>query len=299
MIHKLIFQKISQENPIAGVGTAGNIWIVANALLNIKEKDSLYIDMETNKTINNEKEKIFNTYNAWEYYFDQANVENNVNINSLDFYTLKPFIHYNRYYTHDSKIFNEIKKRFFNNFKLKDYLKKEIEEFYQENLSGKITLGVQIRLTDMTSNHNVKKFHSYIDRIKKILIQNSDINQVFLATDDETIIQEFQTKISVPVVYLKDIYRATKEKLDLNPYDRCDYIRENHLFLLGKEVILDIFLLSKCDYILKSEISAVSQLSCLFSENIKKTFFMKSKFINDLKFTFLVFKSKLKSLISK
>ena len=39
---------------VAGVGTAGNIWIVLNALLNINIKDKIYVDMTVEKTINTE-----------------------------------------------------------------------------------------------------------------------------------------------------------------------------------------------------------------------------------------------------
>jgi len=151
----------------------------------------------------------------------------------------------------------------------------EINEFVDKYITGKSTLGVQIRLTDMASNHNVKKFDAYVDKVNKILKSNKKINQIFLATDDETIIQEFQQKVSVPVIFLPDIYRATKDKPDLNPYDRYEYIRPNHRYLLGKEVILDVFILASCDYILKADISSVSQLAVIFSKSIKKTYFMK------------------------
>ncbi|MCY9804043.1 hypothetical protein OTK51_11445 [Vibrio scophthalmi] len=295
-INKLVFQKVSASNPIAGVGTAGNVWIVLNSLLNIDKKERLYVDMETNKTINNEREKIFDTYNAWEYYFDQNNLSDS-DVNFIDYHNIKSRIHYDKYYTSNDNICVILRELFWNNFKLKKYLKDEIELFCFENLANKITLGVQIRLTDMSSNHNVEKFNAYVKRVNNILRMNKEIEQVFLATDDETIITEFSESVTKPVIYIKDIYRATENKKDLNPYDRCQYVRPKHLYLLGKEVLLDVFILSRCQYILKAEVSAVSQLAVIFSEKTPRVFFMKSKFINDLKFVFIGAKSLIKKVL--
>lgn len=301
MIKKLTFEKISPENPIAGVGTAGNIWMVMNALLNIKDSEKLFVDMLKNKTINFEENEIFGTRNAWEYYFEQVQMKEE-DFKELDFFDVNKNakIFYEKHYSHNDKILKEGMRKFWDNFKLKNYLDEEINKYYENNIKNKETLGVQIRLTDMVSNHNVKKFNDYISKVNKILKKNKNIEQIFLATDDETIIKEFSEKVSRPVIYLKDIYRATKDKRDVNPYDRCDYIRPNHLFLLGKEVLLDIFILSKCDYILKSEISAVSQLAVLFAENTKKTYFMKSRvtiLLEDIKGKVRTMKIKVKRII--
>ena len=52
----LTFEKIDKDNLFAGVGTAGNIWIVLNAIYNqrYQSKFRLFIDMEKNKTSNSE-----------------------------------------------------------------------------------------------------------------------------------------------------------------------------------------------------------------------------------------------------
>jgi hypothetical protein len=299
MIKRFTFEKINKNNPIAGVGTAGNIWMVLNALLNIdQEEDVLHVDMEKNKTINNEDEPLFGTKNAWEYYFDQINIENKM-VEDLDFHKVVPRIFYNKYYSHNDKVFIRLRRLFWKNFKIKKYLSEEINDFYEKNIKEKTTLGVQIRLTDMVSNHNVKTFDDYLKRVKKILKEHTDIEQIFLATDDETIISKFSSSVDRPVIYLKDIYRATFEKKDLNPYDRCEYIRSNHSFLLGKEVLLDVFILSKCQYILKAEVSAVSQLAVLFSENTRRTFFVKNKFKYETKNYLSRLKTALKNGILK
>ena len=57
-----------------GAGLFSNVIYVLNHLL-IAEKNNFIpiIDMENFTTIYNEQEKIDNTYNAWEYYFEKIN----------------------------------------------------------------------------------------------------------------------------------------------------------------------------------------------------------------------------------
>ena len=277
----LTFEKIEETNLIAGVGTAGNIWIVLNALYNNNNHSAsrLFVDMEKNKTINSESYKIFDTMNSWEYYFEQIDrpISNFIQLDSVN---INSVLHYEKRYTHSSRVSLKLKKLFWDNFSLRPEIKFEIDNFLKENFQNKITLGVQIRLTDMTNtpNHNVKKFEDYVTKIKNILSNNPMIQQVFLATDDETVIEKLRENINIPVIFQKNIYRATNHKKDLNPYDRYEYSRPDHRYLLGKEVIIDIFLLSNCDYILKADVSCVSQLAVFFSQKIKKTYFLRSNY---------------------
>ncbi len=273
--HKITFTKITEENMVAGVGTAGNILIVLNTLINIDKGDSLFVDMETNKTINTEKEPIMGSMNAWEYYFDQT-INGKTIDNNFDSSSVPIKLAYEKPYKPYFKECVRLRDSFWQNFQIKQYLKEEIETFCDTYLKGKQTLGVQIRLTDMSSNHNVKKFNDYVTKVNEIIKKRPGIEQVFLATDDEKIIAEFTSSISRPAIYLKDIYRATEDKPDVNPYDRCEYIRPDHLFLLGKEVILDVFILSKCQIILKADVSSVSQVATILSSDIEETFFMQS-----------------------
>ena len=277
----LTFEKIEKTNLIAGVGTAGNIWIVLNALYsqNNHLDSRLFVDMEKNKTINSESYKIFETMNSWEYYFEQID-RPILNFIQLDSVKIDSVLHYEKRYTHSSRVSLKLKKLFWDNFSLRPEIKFEIDDFLKENFQNKITLGAQIRLTDMTNtaNHNVKKFEDYVIKIKSILSKNPKIQQVFLATDDETVIEKLRESIDIPLISQKNIYRATNHKKDLNPYDRYEYSRPDHRYLLGKEVIIDIFLLSNCDYILKADVSCVSQLAVFFSQKIKKTFFVRSNY---------------------
>lgn len=276
MNYKLDFVRIDQNNIISGVGTAGNIWIVLNALLNIDKSDSIYVDMTVCPTINTEVEAVHGSMNPWEYYFNQINKP--VSFFSIDSVSLPSKISYYKRYAHDSRISKALKNLFFERFSLKNEIEDEINSFYNSFIVDKYTLGVQIRLTDMAHVHNVKLLDNYILKLKSIIKSDKQIKQIFVATDDFEVLERLTKEIELDIVYLPEIYRATKDKPDLEPYDRYNFKRPMHRYKLGKEVIMDIMLLSKCNQILKADVSCVSQLAVFFSQNIVKTHFLDSAF---------------------
>jgi len=272
--YKLEFIKIAPSFEFAGVGFAGNVFITLNALTYINDSDRMYVDMETNECCCTEKDSfLHDTYNSWEYYFDQISINEKDDLKYMNSKT-RPNIHYDiqKDFLNPNN-YIDLKNKFFNNFKIKDYLKSEIDDFYKTNIKDKPTLGVQIRLTDYSallgSNPKVNKF---ADKINSILKENSDIKQVFLATDDHRAIKELQSLISVPVIYWPNMFRADDENLHSTPYERFTADRENHRYKLGTECMKEIFTLTKCKYFLKAHKSSVSIVATILSENIQKIY---------------------------
>lgn len=273
MNYRLKFIKISSEHEFAGVGFAGNIFITLNALTHTSINDRMYVDMESNECVCTEKNiHLFDTNNCWEYYFDQIKkdeLNDPVEFNSL----ISANINYedrNMFMTPLN--FIELKNKFYNSFRLKPYLDTLVSNYYKKNIEGKITLGVQIRLTDMKHYHNVSPLESYINKINQILTEVPEIEQIFLATDDGTIIKSVIDEIKVPVIYHNGMFRSDEKNLHIHPYDRFKDSRENHRYKLGVECIQEIFTLSKCDYLLKADVSSVSIIASILSDNIKKVY---------------------------
>ena len=265
----LKFVKIGAANdPLgtdySGVGMGGNIFMVLNSLLNMSEDDRLYVDMETENCVCTEHNfDKFNTNNCWEYYYDQMN---NANGKVYSLFDDKTFLDYR-----EVNLGNvELHKRYNENFKLKEYLQNELDNYYEEKLMNKITLGVQIRLTDMKRHFNVAELLTYINKINDILKNNPEINQIFLATDDSTIIQQVQDQITVPVLYHNDFIRATVDDPHLNPRDRHNYVNEFHNYRLSLECIKEIYTLSMCNSLLRADVSAISNVAILLSTHIKQ-----------------------------
>jgi hypothetical protein len=273
MKYNLQFVKISPEHEFAGVGFAGNIFIVLNALTRTAPEDKLYVDMATNECVCTERGVMLHgTNNCWEYYFDQIlppESEDCVHMDSLSPGNIR----------YDDKVafmypenFIELKSKFYNSFSLKPYLVELLDEYYANVIKDKTTLGVQIRLTDMKHYHNVAPVALYIEKINQILLEKPEIKQIFLATDDSTIIETVEREVNVPVHYYKDMFRADKQNTHLHPYDRFIGDRTHHKYKLGIECIQEVFTLAKCDYLLQADISAISIVASILSENIKTVY---------------------------
>jgi hypothetical protein len=265
MNYNLKFVPLFHGSPISGVGMAGNILIVINELLIMNEGDVAWVDMGSYKSIC--YDNLDYTNNAWEYYFTQ-----NKNFEDGKEILLKPprpaMINYNHPYTQIDSLIVRSKKLFYDNFKIKDDILDEVNQFFEINLKNKITLGCQIRLGDMVKTHDVPNIDGYWDKILNILEENPQIDQIFLATDDDEAIEFISKKTPIPILYQKNIYRTSSE----SPYERLNSERENHGYNLCREVLIDMLLLSKCDYFLRSKISAVSLITTILSENIKKIY---------------------------
>lgn len=271
MKYNLKFVKISKDHKFAGVGFAGNIFIVLNSLMYITENDELHVDMETNECCcSDETQTLFDTKNCWEFYFNQTSKDS---ISSEFDSLLDAKIYYNTsdFFMYPEK-FIELKNKFWKNFDLKEGIKNEIKLFYENNILGKKTLGVQVRLTDMKHYHNVSPVEKYVNKINEILLLNPEIEQIFLSTDDSEVIDYLKSKIDKKIIYYENMFRATKDDPHLHPYDRFNNERPMHKYLIGVECCQEIFTLAKCDYMLKADVSSISIIASILSENIKKVY---------------------------
>lgn len=275
MKHKLEFIKISPQHEISGVGFAGNIFITLSALSFVNGDDKLHVDMETNEcicTVNTDT-PLHDTNNSWEYYFDQVKINDGDEVNHMNSMVRGGLTYNDINAFMDPKHYVSLKDKFFENFKIKDYVSDEINKFYTDKFNGKVTLGVQIRLTDYThGGHNFPPFESYVKRINEILLERPEIEQVFLATDDGKVIPRLKEALSIPVLHWEDMFRADDVNLHLNPYDRLESSRDLHRYIMGIECMKEIFTLTKCDYLLKAYTSSMSIVGVILSENIKQVY---------------------------
>ena len=119
---------------------------------------------------------------------------------------------------------------------------KIINKFSNENFKGKKILGVHFRGTSYKYGRNpypatvlqMKK------EIKKIMKENK-YEKFFLVTEDidhlNPLIKEFGDKL----IYLKNTFRSRK-KVAFQTYPRL-----NHRYKLGRDLLIETCLLSKCD----------------------------------------------------
>lgn len=244
-----------------GTGFFSNLTFILNHLL-ISEKLGYIpiIDMENYKTIYNEEIRVRNTSNAWQYYFEKLN-----NFELTEVYKSKNvIITNNKFYTNFYYNFleNEKLKQFFTKkIKVKKSLIKIYEKIYS-NLKNKKTLGIHFRGTSYkrTPGHPFPPTKDQILICVKKIIEKEKIEKIFLATEELDYLEFFKKKFPDNLVYLGSSYRSNK-----NDAFKI-YPRNLHRYKLGREILLETMVLSRCNTFLYSN-SNVSKAVIGFNFN--------------------------------
>jgi hypothetical protein len=140
----------------------------------------------------------------------------------------------------------------------KESIKKEIEKFTQDNFSGNKVLAVHKRGTDHYLHSDILPNKDYFDVIDKLIIEEG-YNKVFLATDEKITITEFQNKYGDKLIHCNHIRVDGNIALFDSPVDK---------FTHGKEVIIECYLMSKADCLVKTK-STVSNFACYLNKDLK------------------------------
>ena len=133
-------------------------------------------------------------------------------------------------------------------------------------ICGKKTLGVHVRGTDMNVGYNghakAVSPDEYLEAAKK-LYKTGVFEQIFLATDEAAVIELFENCFGNKLVYFKDILRSE----DGQAVHFSQNTREHHKYLLGLEVLRDMYALSLSDGL----VAGISNVS-LAARMMKKSF---------------------------
>lgn len=227
------------------------------------------IDMKNYKTPYNEKVKILDTFNAWEYYFLQPNSK----ISLAKAYRSKnAILSANKYlyeYVECYDILDKERIKYLNSF-IKKYIhiRKEIEEeieteysIIKDNEYTRI-LGVHIRGTDMIST----KDHPHPPTIDDYIIAIQEelnirvYNKILVCSDDENYIR----RLTLDFGHLIVTTNSYRSRDAINPPHHLVSDRELHHFNLGKEVLRDMIFLSKVESLICCH-SNVSMVAIIYN----------------------------------
>ena len=239
-----------------GAGLFSNVTFVINHLrICDKFKFIPIIDMENFTTIYNEKEKINNTYNSWEYYFEKINKyslsevykSQNVILTSSFFQqNMSVDIEDKKYLIYLKKI--KIKKKYF--IKVNKFFK----NYFLKN--DKI-LGVHFR----GSTYKTARGHAYpstteemIKNIKKLL-KKYNYNKIFLSTEEEKYLHILKKQFGDKLINYNSYRMKNLDSFKIYP-------RRFHRFKLGEESLIEALILSKCDGItyIKSNLTSYAKI---------------------------------------
>ncbi|WP_155832619.1 O-fucosyltransferase family protein [Butyrivibrio sp. AE3006] len=131
----------------------------------------------------------------------------------------------------------------------------------KSKIANKKILGVHYRGTDFNAGYDKHPKNQKLDEIIKIVketLDTTDMQGVFLATDDERALLAFQKEIGDKLSYCEDIMRSDGNVSIAFSEDN----RSEHKYRLGLEVLRDAYFLSKCDGLIcgVSQVATASQL---------------------------------------
>lgn len=128
-----------------------------------------------------------------------------------------------------------------------DETEKYLKDEYDKLLGDKKTIAVHYRGTDFNkgyNNHPVPvQVEQEIEKVRKLL-DEKDYEQIFLATDENAVVERFQKEFGKVVKVYGDTYRdnGSGESIAFSKSDR-----KNHHYRLGLEVLRDQYTLTHCE----------------------------------------------------
>lgn len=216
----------------------------------------------TNNTPFSERGVVNDTLNPFEYYFLQpsgmslddvklscASVNNEyIHIEgAFELWDIEPQEGY--YQMQDEQI--ELCSRIYGKY---IHLNNDVEEKLKADINQIIcdrTIGVHYRGTDFKIGYNghpsVVEAKNHISEVEK-LFSSGGYDKVFLATEDGDVIDEFRRAFGENLLIYNDVVRGSGST---NAYN-IEVERENHKYLLGYEVLRDVYTLAACDAFISS-----------------------------------------------
>jgi len=215
------------------------------------------VDMKNFPTKYNEREKINNTHNAWDYYFYPLNkctleeVYKSRRVIFTDGQTRKipEFDTFANLNGNHYKIYKKM-------IRFKPFLTNSADSFIKKHFGKEIFLGVHFRGTDMKTQER-HPFPATVGQIISIIekeLKNNKYTKIFVVTEEFEYFKILSRKFG-NAIYFADSFRSKKN----NIFEQNS--RKNHRFNIGKENIIDMLILSKSDKIIctNSHISDASK----------------------------------------
>lgn len=226
-----------------------------------------------------EKNSLFGTKNPFEYYFLQPSYIAYNDIKKCKNTVFSKIYDKNLYYhifhdldayewnEEDVTALSEIHRKYIH---FRPALDMEFQQNIRELIDENKTLAIHYRGTDYKKNLRKHptfiSLEMYFNEIDKII---SEYDKIFLATDDIAALQEFKIKYKNKLIYFQDAIRSE----NTTGVHFTARNRKNDRYLLGKEVLRDIYVLANCDSLIcgRSNVALIANvLNHASGKNYKK-----------------------------
>ncbi len=133
----------------------------------------------------------------------------------------------------------------------------KVDAYCQAYFAGSFVLGIHIRGTDMhyAPPLSPAEYFEHIDR----MLEGKRDAKIFVATDQAQYLEVFSRKYGARVIYSP----AFRSDNDVAPFNR----EEISPFKKGEDVMLDMLLLSRCDFLIKG-VSSVGEIALYFNPEL-------------------------------
>ncbi|XP_067047952.1 uncharacterized protein [Acropora muricata] len=152
-------------------------------------------------------------------------------------------------------------------------MKEKFRAFYDRHLAGFNLLGVHVRGTDHwteTPEQKLPPLLSWVNKAAEILETLPHPRKVFIASDNDEVIELFVEFFGKEKVAFIDAVRAKRYYSQIPPHD-IKFSTDSYARALGTQVLMDILLLARCEHFLHAE-SSVASLASYFNPNMRSYF---------------------------
>lgn len=237
-----------------GAGLISNVQNVIKHVEYAREKNYYpVVDMQNYLTFYNEMEPIRNKFNSWEYYFNQPS-----EVSLEDAYHSKKVIlskgYRFRYNSKKINLVNNSLKSIIDTWScdeiyLNSYVNYEHKKMVNAMFAGKKVVGISVRGTDyligVKFHHKQPTLSELYDLLDEYLVSKADF--IFLSTEDDSILSEFKKRYNEKLLF------TSRERIsnynDAIPTPAYSFSRKNDNYLKGLEYLIDVLLLSSCDFL--------------------------------------------------
>lgn len=274
---------IRRKTPWAGF-YANYLHVAGHTVYALKKGYIPVVDMQNYPTLYNEKGLFMGTYNAWEYFFKQpgrVSIETAIESKNYilsDFSTMREYIPYrdgNSYFEIEWEKSKPIIDVIFEKLQPRKEIMDEVDDFFRTHCENKKVLGIHYRGTDKkveVKNHFLSApLTNYLRSVEECMLDfKPDI--ILLCTDDQEAISFFSQKYPGGVVF-SNAFRAEIGDVE-GIHLKKNVNREHHNYLLGKEVIMDVMLLARCNYFVFSHSNVATSVMLINNRKFEKTYFV-------------------------
>lgn len=234
------------------------LWVYFLNRLSFSDKKGFYHVIDWNESeFYQEDHPIHGSNSIFEYYFEQPcgiSLEDARKSNFVVYDWNNPEFGYNdtfhvgdtndyKFTTEDIEQFAKIQRKYIHLHKdIESSIKEQIEKLFQGKTN---VLGVHARGADTKIGYKghptIVTSEDYIDETQK-MAEKLKADLIFLATDDQEMLDQFKEVFGDKLVYYEDVIRSTGTVMNCF----IEKERENHHYLLGLEVIRDVYTLAAC-----------------------------------------------------